>query len=53
MPTFTPEMIDAVVIQLRTALLNNDKVPENVQESGKKFLEDLDNWSEGLKNETK
>lgn len=45
----SPEMIDAAVIQLRGLMENAEGIPENVRESGKKFVDDLDAWSESLK----
>lgn len=50
---FTPEMIDAAVIQLRMVFDNDDGVKEKVRLSGKQFLDDLDEWSEELKAEAK
>jgi len=45
----TPEMIDAVVIQLRSVMQYNEDIPEDVRESGKVFLDKLDAWSERMK----
>ena len=45
----TPDVIDAAVIQLRTLLQTADGIPEPVKESGTKFVNDLDSWSEDLK----
>lgn len=45
----TPEMIDAVVIQLRAVFEHADNVPDKVKASGKAFLDDLDEWSEEMK----
>jgi hypothetical protein len=41
--------IDAAVIQLRAVFQENPDVPDNVRESGKKFLDDLDVWAEKLR----
>jgi len=45
----TPEMIDALVIQLRTAFEYGEGIPDNIRASGKVFLDDLDAYSEELK----
>lgn len=47
----TPEMIDAAVIQLRSIFTHGENIPEDVRESGKAFLDKLDNWSERMKAE--
>jgi hypothetical protein len=47
--TLTPEMIDAAVIQLRTLFEHNETIPEKVRNSGKTFIDDLDEWSESMK----
>jgi hypothetical protein len=44
-----PEMIDAAVIQLQSLFDAGEGIPENVCESGKKFVADLDAWSDQLK----
>lgn len=44
----SPEMIDAATIQLRGVFLQDD-VPENVRESGGKFLDDLDAWATDMR----
>jgi hypothetical protein len=49
----TPEMIDATVMQLRTVMEHAEGIPDKVKESGKQFLNDLDEWSEQLKKEKK
>jgi hypothetical protein len=46
MSNMSPEMIDAAVVQLKMLLDNVPDIPENVRESGKKFVSDLDTWSE-------
>ena len=45
----TSEMIDAAVIQLRMIFEHADNIPEDVKDSGKKFIDNLDAWSERLK----
>lgn len=49
---FSPEAIDAMVIQLDTAFqMAGDKMPEYVKESGKEFIAKLNQWSEEKKAE--
>lgn len=46
---YTPEMIDALAIQLRGALKVAEGVPEHVMDSASKFTDSLDQWSDELK----
>jgi hypothetical protein len=48
-PTITPDMIDGVVITLRQAFTTAEGVPDKVKDTGKAFLEALDEYSEQLK----
>lgn len=45
----TPEMIDAAVIQLRGIFDTAENIPEDVKESGRVFLNKLDEWSDRMK----
>ena len=45
----SPEGIDAMIIQLRSAMKFMDGIPEKVKETGTAFCEALDEWSEDLK----
>ena len=45
----TPEMIDAAVIQLRMIFEHGEDIPPKVRDTGKTFLDSLDEWSTGLK----
>jgi len=46
--SLSPEMIDAAVLQL-TSLIENAQMPDKVRDSGRKFVADLDQWSEDIK----
>lgn len=45
----SPEGIDAMIIQLRSAMKFMDGIPEKVKKTGTDFCEALDEWSEDLK----
>jgi len=45
---YTPEMIDALAIQLRSALQLSENIPDNVRDAATKFTDALDVWSEDL-----
>lgn len=45
----TPEVIDAMVMQLRAVFEHSEGIPEKVKESGSKFLADCDEWSTEMK----
>jgi hypothetical protein len=49
----TPEMIDAMTIQLRALFEHDPSIPLDVRESGNNFLDKLDGWSERMKKEMK
>jgi hypothetical protein len=46
----TPEMVDSVIISLRSAFQTGSNIPDKVRESGTKFIDDLDKWSEEMRN---
>ena len=47
---YSPEMIDALTIQLRGALsVASDDVPKSVSEATGNFCEKLETWSENMK----
>lgn len=46
---YTPQMIDALAIQLRSALKVSENIPEHVRDAAGKFTDSLDRWSEELK----
>lgn len=51
---FTPEMIDAMTVQLKSAfdlakLDTANTIPENVLTTGNAFVQSLDAWSDELK----
>jgi hypothetical protein len=45
----SPQMIDAAVIQLKSVLETAEDVPQEVRETGTKFVDALDKWSESMK----
>ena len=47
------EMLDMLIIQLRGAMKIAVDAPTDVRESGEKFIEALDRWSESKKAETR
>jgi hypothetical protein len=46
----TPEMIDSVVVSLRNAFVIGENIPDYVRESGTKFINDCDKWSDEVRN---
>lgn len=47
---YSPEMIDALTIQLRGALsVSSEDVPKSVSDAASTFCEKLENWSENMK----
>jgi hypothetical protein len=46
---YTPEMIDALAVQLRGALKVAENIPDHVREAAEKFTDSLDKWSEELR----
>jgi hypothetical protein len=46
---FSPDIIDALVIQLRQALEGAENIPKSVMESAQQFTDKLDSWSEDMK----
>jgi hypothetical protein len=45
----TPEMIDALVMQLKQAITLAEHLPPKVQQTGQEFLAALDEWSDQLR----
>lgn len=49
----TPEVIDAMVMQLRAVFEHASGIPDKVKASGLQFVKDCDEWSEEMKKKAK
>jgi hypothetical protein len=45
----TPEVIDAMVMQLKAVFEHSTGIPEKVKNSGLQFVADCDEWSDEMK----